>query len=203
VRDASPVGCGRGARASDPQGDGSRADVRRRRHVYLVGFMGAGKSTVGRLLARELGRRWVDMDTEIVREARRSVAAIFAAEGEEGFRRREAELLARLAEEEIPLVVSTGGGIVLRPENRERLRASGFVVYLEVPFSNLWKRLTESGGHSDRPLFSPDDESSLRERFRARKALYREVADLIYANLDTPERAAADLARTLKDFFHC
>ncbi|MBE3550812.1 MAG: Shikimate kinase I [Brockia lithotrophica] len=201
MKDVSPTEDGGGPETSGFAGDGGgRSDVCERRHVYLVGFMGAGKSTVGRLLAQKLGRRWVDMDAEIGREAQKSVAAIFAAEGEEGFRRREAELLARLAEEPSPLVVSTGGGVVLRRENRERLRASGVVVYLEVPFSDLWKRLTEFGGSSDRPLFAPGDAEALRRRLRAREALYREVADLVYVNLDTPERAALDLAGTLRSF---
>jgi len=181
--------------------DHSRVDFRKKRHVYLIGFMGAGKSTVGRLLARELGRRWVDMDMVIVREARQTIADIFSREGEAGFRRRETKLLARLAKESSPLVVSTGGGIILAKENRELLRRSGIIIYLEVPFAHIWSRLTQVSKGSDRPLFATNREEEVRERFHERESLYREVADLIYPNLNTPEEAASHLARELRRFW--
>src|SRR5574343_579202 len=89
-------------------------------NIYLVGLMGAGKSTVGRLLARRLSKRFVDTDHEIEKRNGVTIPVIFEIEGEDGFRRREQEVLTDLTQEQ-GLVLSTGGGIVLRPENREAL----------------------------------------------------------------------------------
>ena len=101
-------------------------------NIYLVGLMGAGKTTVGRQLARRLGRQFLDSDHEIVERTGVSIPTIFEIEGEEGFRRREAQTIAELTSG-TNQVVATGGGVVIDPENRKRLHDNGWVVYRDVP----------------------------------------------------------------------
>lgn len=145
-------------------------------NIFLVGLMGAGKSTVGRILARRLGKRFVDTDHEIEKRNGVTIPVIFEIEGEEGFRRREQELLADLAQEN-DLVLSTGGGIVLKPENREVLRSHGFVVYLNARPELLAERTKHD---RTRPLLNVEDPlTRLRELYAVRDPLYREVAHAI------------------------
>lgn len=145
-------------------------------NIFLVGLMGAGKSTVGRILARRLSKRFVDTDHEIEKRNGVTIPVIFEIEGEEGFRRREQELLADLAQEQ-GLVLSTGGGIVLKSENREVLRNHGFVVYL-----NARPELQADRTKHDRsrPLLNVEDPlTRLRELHAVRDPLYREVAHAV------------------------
>ena len=145
-------------------------------NVYLVGLMGAGKTTLGRSLARRLALDFVDSDREIEARTGVSIPTIFEIEGEEGFRRREAaviEELSRLSGQ----VVATGGGAVLRAENRANIKASGYVVYLNVPPQILWERTRHD---RNRPLLRvPDPLARLNELFTQRDPYYREVADLV------------------------
>ena len=145
-------------------------------NVYLVGLMGAGKTTVGRSLAKRLALDFVDSDREIEARTGVSIPTIFEIEGEDGFRRREASViddLSRLSGQ----VVATGGGAVLRQENRANLRASGFVVYLNVPPQILWERTRND---RNRPLLRVADPlARLGELFAQRDPFYREVADLV------------------------
>jgi shikimate kinase len=145
-------------------------------NIFLVGLMGAGKSTVGRILARRLGKRFVDSDHEIEKRNGVTIPVIFEIEGEDGFRRREQEVLADLAQEN-DLVLSTGGGIVLKPENREVLRNHGFVVYLNARPELLAERTRHD---RTRPLLNVEDPlTRLRELYAVRDPLYREVAHAI------------------------
>ena len=145
-------------------------------NIFLVGLMGAGKSTVGRILARRLGKRFVDTDHEIEKRNGVTIPVIFEIEGEDGFRRREQEVLADLAQE-IDLVLSTGGGIVLKPENREALRNHGFVVYLNARPELLAERTKHD---RTRPLLNVEDPlTRLRELYAVRDPLYREVAHAV------------------------
>ena len=145
-------------------------------NVFLVGLMGAGKSTVGRILARRLGKRFVDTDHEIEKRNGVTIPVIFEIEGEEGFRKREQEVLTDLAQEP-DLVLSTGGGIVLRPDNRAVLREQGFVVYLSARPELLAERTRHD---RSRPLLNVDDPlGRLRELHGVRDPLYREVAHAI------------------------
>jgi len=124
-------------------------------HLYLVGLPGSGKTTLGRQLAAHYGRAFVDLDDVIVAAAGQSIPAIFAAEGEAGFRAREAAALAALAAEgEPPLVVATGGGTPCFHDNLALLRSSGFVLWLAVPVPELARRLAATGQAAARPLLA-------------------------------------------------
>lgn len=138
--------------------------------------MGAGKTTVGRQLAKRLGRRFVDADHEIVARTGVSIPTIFEIEGESGFRRREAQVIAELAAE-TGLVVATGGGAVLDPDNRIALSNSGLVVYLCVPPRLLHERTRHD---HNRPLLKVADPlARLQELYDQRDPLYRAVADIV------------------------
>jgi shikimate kinase len=162
-------------------------------NVYLVGMMGAGKSTVGRLLARRLKLRFVDSDHEIERRCGVKVPLIFDIEGESGFRARETQTLAELAGLE-GIVLATGGGTVLAEENRQRLAARGTVIYLRATPEDLYERVRQD---RNRPLLAtPDPLGRLRELYVHRDPLYREVADVV---VDTGRQTVQSLARTLAD----
>ena len=145
-------------------------------NIYLVGLMGAGKTTIGRSLAKRLQLGFVDTDKEIEARTGVSIPTIFEIEGEDGFRKRESEIIAEYAATS-GLVVATGGGGVLRPENRENMKSSGFVIYLNVPPQTLWERTRHD---RNRPLLQVADPLlKLNQLFAIRDPLYREVAHLI------------------------
>ena len=138
--------------------------------------MGAGKTTIGRSLARRLELDFIDSDREIEARTGVSIPTVFEIEGEEGFRKREAQVIEDLSRLR-GRVVATGGGVVLRQENRDRLRESGFVVYLNVPPSTLWERTRRD---RNRPLLQVEDPLlRLKELYALRDPFYREVADLV------------------------
>jgi shikimate kinase len=149
--------------------------MRIRQSIALVGLSGSGKSTVARLLAERLGWRLCDTDAMIVAGAGRSAAQIFAEEGEASFRALEAAAL-RQALEHVPCVVATGGGIVLRADNRALLRTHACVVWLDAPTGELIARLRAHD--EERPLLAGDAVARLEALRTARGSLYREVADL-------------------------
>ncbi len=149
-----------------------------KRNVYLVGLMGAGKTTIAKTLARRLAYRFVDSDHEIESRTGVRLPTIFEIEGEEGFRRREAQVIADLARMR-GCVVATGGGAVLRPDNRENLRASGLVIYLNVPLQTLCERTRHD---RNRPLLQVSDPlRKLTELHQQRDPLYRSIADLVFS----------------------
>jgi len=151
--------------------------VKSGKNIYLVGMMGAGKTTIGRHLARRLQKRFVDCDHEIEARTGVRIPLIFEIEGESGFRRREYHVLQELATEE-GLVLATGGGVVLDPENRKRLTDTGLVVYLYAPPEELYARTQHD---RNRPLLRVADPlGKLRELYATRDPLYRAVADIIF-----------------------
>lgn len=142
-------------------------------NIYLIGLMGAGKTTVGRQLARYLGRPFFDSDHEIVERTGVPIPTIFEIEGEEGFRRREVSTIAELTSG-TGMVMATGGGVVLNPENRQRLHDTGWVVYLNVPPVYLHQRTRHD---RSRPLLHVEDPlAKLQELHAFRDPLYRETA---------------------------
>lgn len=144
--------------------------------IFLVGMMGAGKTSVGKLLARNLGKVFYDSDQVIESRTGVKIPVIFELEGEAGFRAREAAVLAELtALQEV--VVATGGGAVLDAGNRERLRAAGTVVYLRATVNDLWNRTRHD---RNRPLLQTADPlGRLHELYTQRDPLYREVAHVV------------------------
>lgn len=149
-------------------------------NIFLVGMPGAGKTTVGRQLARRLQRAFIDADHEIEARTGVRIPLIFDIEGEQGFRDREAKVIAELANES-NLIVATGGGAVLRPENRAALKQGGTVVYLRATPRLLFERTRLD---PNRPLLQVADPMlKLEELFAQRDPLYREVADLVVNSL--------------------
>ena len=148
----------------------------RRGNLFLVGLMGAGKSTLGRQLARRLRKRFVDADIELEQRLGVSIATIFEIEGEAGFRDREQATLADLAALD-NIVLATGGGCVLRPANRACLKGNGTVLYLHAEPSTLYGRIRHS---RNRPLLETADPlARLGELYRQRDPLYRETATYV------------------------
>jgi shikimate kinase len=146
-------------------------------NVVLVGPMGSGKTSVGRRLACVLKRDFFDSDFEIVARTGVSIDHIFDVEGEQGFRKRETQMLADLCEIK-NIVIATGGGIVISPKNREMLKRDNFVVYLSSTIEQLLKRTMNS---KSRPLLeqSSNREKTIRDLVLKRESLYKQVADVI------------------------
>ena len=133
----------------------------RDKSIYLVGMMGSGKSTVGRHLARRLDRPFVDLDHEVEQTAQKSIAEIFASEGEAAFRELEARALFSSLESPTKSVVATGGGLFAREALRQAIYRVGISVYLQVPAVELVRRLADPGQRSIRPLLPASDEELL------------------------------------------
>lgn len=160
--------------------------------ILLVGPRGSGKTTVGRALADRLGWAFADADEYVEAAAGETIADIFAAEGEAGFRDREAAALAELCGR-TDAVVATGGGAVLRPANRDLLRRSGFVVWLDVAPETAWQRLqADPTTAARRPnLTATGGVEEVRALVAAREPLYRETAHLVVEAGLSPDAAAA------------
>lgn len=157
----------------------------RKRNLTLVGPMGAGKSTIGRLLARELGLAFKDSDRVIEERTGASIPLIFELEGERGFRDREQQVIAELMQCR-GLVLATGGGAILRPENRSSLVSGSLVVYLHTSVEHQLERTARD---RNRPLLQTDNPRQvLEDQLKVREPLYREVADIIIETDTRPPR---------------
>jgi len=145
--------------------------------LILVGMMGAGKTTVGRLLARATGFEFIDCDRELEARSGVPIATIFELEGEAGFRKREAALVDELTRRE-RAVLATGGGVVLDADNRERLRSRGLVIYLQAGADEIARR---TASDRTRPLLqTADPRARIRELLHQREPLYTQTAHLSF-----------------------
>ncbi len=156
-------------------------------NIYLIGFMGSGKTTVGQLLARRLNWTFVDTDARIETATGRTIPEIFAHMGESGFRRLEHEVLCTVTAA-THQVVALGGGAPLRPDNWQMIRATGWTVYLSVPIDVLWHRLRSV---RDRPLIAGYTGEALRRRIaellEQREPVYRQADVTIPCDRHAPE----------------
>ena len=160
-----------------------------KRNIFLVGPMGAGKSTIGRHLADELHLDFFDSDQEIERRTGADIAWIFDLEGEDGFRKREENVINDLTDKQ-GIVLATGGGSIVTKAVRNRLSARGIVVYLQTTID---KQVARTQRDKRRPLLQNEDpEKVLRELAEMRNPLYEEVADYIVDNDDQSARAVAN-----------
>lgn len=157
--------------------------------ILLIGMMGAGKSTVGRLLAERLSCAYLDSDAQVEAATGRSVVELFEKVGERGFREAESKALADALSSPGPLVVSVAGGAVLDPANRAMIREAGTVVWLRADPATLADRLGEGSG---RPLIAGDPAGELGRLDRVRRPLYAELADMVIDVDHLPAATVAD-----------
>lgn len=163
-----------------------------RQNVFLVGLMGAGKTSVGRMLARRINRTFYDTDAEIERVTGVKIPVIFDIEGESGFRAREEKIVEKLTAMD-GIVLATGGGAVLSPANRALLKKHGRVIYLRAAPEDLWRRTRRD---RNRPLLQTANPlARLRELHALRDPLYTEVADLI---VDTGAQSVGTLTTQIQ-----
>lgn len=145
-------------------------------NIFLIGLMGAGKTTIGRQLANELSLNFFDSDHEIEKRTGVTVTHIFDIEGEAGFRKRETAMLDELTNKK-GIVLATGGGAILKPENRQFLMSRGTTIYL---YANIETLLDRTSKDRNRPLLQTENpQAKLEELLEIRDPLYRETADII------------------------
>lgn len=164
--------------------------------IFFVGPMGAGKTTIGRHVARLLGKSFVDLDLEIEQSCGADIAWIFDVEGEAGFRKRESSMLREVAGRN-NMVIATGGGAVLDSESRALMKRSGTVVYLSVEAKVLYNRMQQD---TKRPLLQGGDKKTMIESIvKERAPLYKEIADIVFdGQKKTPAVAAQELASLIR-----
>ncbi len=162
--------------------------------MYLIGMMGSGKTTSGRALAKLLSIPFVDLDDRIVEYEGESINEIFEKKGEPHFRKVETELLGQVSKIENQ-VVATGGGIIINPLNSERMRNTGFVIYLKTSLDILWERVKQK---KDRPLLkSSDPKKSLADLFCKRTPLYESSSKKVFlTDHKSPEAVALEIYKT-------
>ncbi|MGX4676111.1 shikimate kinase AroK [SAR92 clade bacterium H246] len=165
-------------------------------HIFLVGPMGAGKSTIGRQLASFLNRPFFDIDNEIESRTGADIQWIFDMEGEAGFRARETKVLLEVVANEQSSVIATGGGIILSAANRATLKENGQVIYLSATKEQLYERTRKD---KSRPLLQVDDRKVVIDKLvETRDPLYQEVADLVFPSGSVaPSKLTKNLAEAL------
>ena len=166
------------------------------RKILLIGMMGAGKTTTGRLLAGRLGWSYLDTDSEIERQAGRTVPQMWKEGGEPAFRREESRVLAEVCALPGACVVSVGGGAVLEEENRAVIRRTGLTIWLRADTSTLAARV---GSGTGRPLLADGAVAALARLSEARAPVYAELADLVFdVDRMSPPQVAAQIVDTLE-----
>ena len=166
-------------------------------NIFLIGFMGAGKSTIAKALQRELGFPLVEMDERIVQEQGMSINDIFAQYGESRFRDIESQLVVDLGEQE-PSIISCGGGVVVRPQNTQNMKKSGKIVFLTATPETIYERVKNS---TDRPILNGHmNVEYIAELMEKRRALYEEAADItIQTDGKTREQICAEIIGKLRN----
>ena len=159
--------------------------------ILLIGMMGVGKSTVGRLVADRLGWPYVDSDEWVQQRTGKTVPEIFEQDGEAAFRAQETAALEEAATSDGPLVIGVAGGAVLKPENRALIRNGGLVVWLRADPLTLAKRV--GNGHG-RPLLGDDPEAALKRLYPERRPLYEDLADIV---VDVDHLGPTEVANTI------
>lgn len=167
-------------------------------NIFLIGPMGVGKTTIGRVLAEQLDMQFLDSDREIEAATGADIPWIFDVEGEAGFRQRERRMIQELTARR-GIVLATGGGSVLAPENREFLKQNGVVVYLKASIAQQVERTCRD---KNRPLLqTADPEARIRELMKIREPLYQQTADIIVnTNRRSPRSVSGEIVRRLEDF---
>lgn len=160
--------------------------------IYLIGFMGAGKTMIGKKLAAFLNKEVIDTDEEIIKAEKKSINAIFAEQGEEYFRLLESKMLKDLSNRDA--IITTGGGIVVKPENRQTLKENGNVFFLYATPEEIFKRLEND---QSRPLLKGDKMARIHDLYNNRMPLYREAANVI---IDTTNK---DTEEIIKEIIKC
>lgn len=164
------------------------------KRIVLMGFMGAGKTTIGKSLAKAVSCEFIDTDEQIEREQGRKISEIFAEDGEAVFRDMETDLLKRLAESKDEFVLSIGGGMPVREENRSLLRQIGTVIYLQTSKEEIVRRLS---GDTARPLLQGENlEKKVETLMDARENIYLEVA---HQQLATDGKSVEELIEMIKN----
>ena len=162
-------------------------------NIILVGPMGAGKTTIGRQLAKKLSKEFYDSDHEIEKHTGADISLIFELEGEEGFRKRESQLLKELVSNKY-IVLSTGGGAVLDPENRKLLSDNGIIIYLKSTAEKLYRRIADD---KRRPLIQTDDRlNKIKKILEEREPLYQSLANEI---IETQELSIKQITQKILD----
>ncbi len=164
------------------------------KNIYLCGFMGCGKTTVGRMAARFMELPFVDLDRFIEAKQGKPIADIFGGEGEEAFRRAETACLRELSDTG-GQVISLGGGTMLNPENAAIAQKNGVICLLECPFESCWERIE----HSARPLVASHTKEEIYELYLKRRAVYRRFAGLAVCVSNQPPTTATHLIQRLRD----
>lgn len=161
-------------------------------NIFFIGLMGAGKTTIGRLLAKQMGKDFYDSDVEIERKTGVKIPLIFELEGEAGFRKRETAVIEELSQLK-NIVMATGGGAVLLPENRAFLKNNGKIIYLRAKVNDLYQRTRND---KSRPLLQGDHvEQKLERLYIERNPIYTDLADCI---VDTGAQSAAEITNYIE-----
>ncbi len=166
------------------------------KNIFFVGLMGAGKTTIGRLIAKQLGMDFYDSDHEVERKTGVKIPLIFELEGEAGFRKRETAAIQELCQLH-NIVLATGGGAVLAPENRELLKKHGTIIYLRANVNDLWHRTRND---KTRPLLQGVNiKNKIEQLHQARHPIYTEMADFI---VDTGVQSASDIGQQIEQLLN-
>ena len=161
------------------------------KRVFLIGYRGAGKTTVAGILAGHLGWGWLDADAMLEQQCGRNIRTIFSEDGEPAFRDKESAILEQLCAAEHK-VIATGGGVVLKAENRQRLRCAGRVVWLAADAGTLWRRLQNDPLTAEqRPALSSGGLAEIELMLQVREPFYRECADLVVLTAGRSPREVA------------